>query len=96
MVGSNFAIRFDDFLKMLEALFEMWPFLMKDSEYTQWRAFHKNQFIPGNINQNIKRTRDWDWDSQCKVEQARKVEIFSNLAGQTEVSGPSLLLPSLT
>ena len=34
MVGSNFAIRFDDFVKMLEALFEMWPFLMKDSEYT--------------------------------------------------------------
>ena len=54
----NFAIRFDDFLKMLEAPFEMWPFLMKDSEYTQWRAFHKNQFILENINQNIKRTRD--------------------------------------
>ena len=58
VVGSNFAIRFDYFVKMFEALFEMWPFLMKDSEYTQWRAFHKNQFILENINQNIKRTRD--------------------------------------
>ena len=28
------AILPSDFVRMLEALFEMWPFLMKDSEYT--------------------------------------------------------------